>query len=170
MSKKIRQEFADQMLKLGSKDKSIVVLVGDISHGILQPFAKKNQDRYYNIGICEQSIVNMAAGLSKVGLNPVVHTIAPFITERAYEQIKLNVKGWAENKGKIIFINSGHNGCYTDAGRGHLIDDDIALCNALNIETYTPTSRGGLIRYIKNKLKDKNGTSFIRLGWDNCEW
>jgi len=90
MSKKIRQEFADQMLKLGSKDKSIVVLVGDISHGILKPFAKKNQDRYYNIGICEQSIVNMAAGLSKVGLNPVVHTIAPFITERAYEQIKLD--------------------------------------------------------------------------------
>ena len=88
--KKLRQQFADTTLELGTQDPRLVVLVGDISHGILQPFAKTCPDRYYNIGICEPSIVNMAAGLNKVGLIPVVHTIAPFITERAYEQIKLD--------------------------------------------------------------------------------
>ena len=72
--KKIRQQFADLMLEVGTRDKKLVVLVGDISHGILQPFAKKCPTRYYNIGICEPSIVNMAAGLSKSGLNPVVRT------------------------------------------------------------------------------------------------
>ena len=88
--KKLRQVFADTMHELGSIDKNLVVMVGDISHGILQPFAKENPDRYFNIGICEPAMVNLASGFSKVGLNPVVHTIAPFLTERSYEQIKLD--------------------------------------------------------------------------------
>tara|TARA_A100001015_G_scaffold241380_1_gene275479 strand:+ start:344 stop:613 length:270 start_codon:yes stop_codon:yes gene_type:complete len=83
--KKLRQEFADTMLEIGEKDENLVVMVGDISHGILKPFAEKYPNRYYNIGICEAAMVNLAAGLSKVGLTPVVHTIAPFIIERAYE-------------------------------------------------------------------------------------
>ena len=101
--KKIRQQFADLMLEVGTRDKKLVVLVGDISHGILQPFAKKCPTRYYNIGICEPSIVNMAAGLSKSGLNPVVHTIAPFITERACEQIKLDFGYQKQNINLIGF-------------------------------------------------------------------
>lgn len=88
--KHMRQEFADTMLEVGQVDAKLVVLIGDISHGILQPFAKACPGRFYNIGICESTIVNMAAGLAKVGLYPVVHTIAPFIVERSFEQIKLD--------------------------------------------------------------------------------
>ena len=51
--KKLRQEFADTMLEVGPNDKDLVVMVGDISHGILQPFAKACPGRYFNIGICE---------------------------------------------------------------------------------------------------------------------
>ena len=64
MTKKIRQEFASTMLEVGKKDKNLVVMVGDISHGILKPFAKACKNRYYNIGMW--ATVNMAAGLSKV--------------------------------------------------------------------------------------------------------
>ena len=49
--KKLRNEFADLMLDIGSKDHRLVVMVGDISHGILKPFAKKYPERYYTIGI-----------------------------------------------------------------------------------------------------------------------
>ena len=100
--KKLREEFADLMLEIGSKNKNLVVMVGDISHGILQPFAKKFPNRYYNIGICEPSMVNVAAGIKKIGLIPVVHTIAPFITERAFEQIKLDL-GY-QNLGANIIV------------------------------------------------------------------
>ena len=55
--KKIRNEFADTVYDIGSNDKNLVVIVGDISHGILQPFAKKFPNRYFNIGICEPSTV-----------------------------------------------------------------------------------------------------------------
>lgn len=88
--KRIRQQFADTMLEVGQNDPNLVVLLGDISHFILQPFAKACPGRYYNVGICEPTIVSMAAGLAKVGFYPVVHTIAPFIVERSFEQIKLD--------------------------------------------------------------------------------
>ena len=78
--KKTPQEFAYTMLEVGQQDRRLVVMVGDISHGILQPYAAACPGRYFNIGICEPTIVNMAAGLNKTGLIPVVHTIAPFIT------------------------------------------------------------------------------------------
>ena len=82
-TKKIRQQFADTMFEIGKKDSKLVVLLGDISHFIMKPFAKACPGRFYNVGICEPTIVSMAAGLSKVGLIPVVHTIAPFILERS---------------------------------------------------------------------------------------
>lgn len=53
MNKSIRQQFVDTMLDLGQEDADLVVIVGDISHFALQPFAKACPERYYNIGICE---------------------------------------------------------------------------------------------------------------------
>jgi transketolase len=67
------------MLEVGLADPRLVVLVGDISHFALQPFAKACPGRFYNVGILEPTIVNMAAGLAITGLLPVVHTIAPFL-------------------------------------------------------------------------------------------
>ena len=54
--KKLRQQFADTCIEIGKRPK-LIVMVGDISHGILQPYAKLFPERYYNIGICEPSIV-----------------------------------------------------------------------------------------------------------------
>lgn len=105
MTSNLRESFAQTMVKIGSKDENLMVMVGDISHGILQPFAQKFPNRYYNIGICEPSIINMAAGLSEVGLIPVVHTIAPFLIERSYEQIKLDF-GYQKRGINLISVGS----------------------------------------------------------------
>jgi len=122
--KKIRQQFADTVLEVGVKDKKLVVMVADISHGIMQPFAKKCSNRYYNIGICEPSIVNMAAGLSKSGLNPVVHTIAPFITERAFEQLKLD---FGYQKQNLNLVSVGGSFDYSKLGCTHHCYTDVSL-------------------------------------------
>ena len=86
----MRQTFANVVTEIAEKDENIVVMVADISHGIFSEFREKIKNRYFNIGICEPAIVNMAAGLNKVGINPIVHTIAPFLIERSFEQIKLD--------------------------------------------------------------------------------
>ncbi|MEK9776243.1 MAG: transketolase C-terminal domain-containing protein [Quisquiliibacterium sp.] len=126
--KKLREEFADTMLEVGPSDPRLVVMVGDISHGILQPYAKACPGRYYNIGICEPTIVNMAAGLNKTGLIPVVHTIAPFITERAYEQIKLDF-GYQMLSTNIISVGGAFD--YAQLGCSHHCYTDVSLISHL---------------------------------------
>jgi transketolase len=126
--KKLRQEFADTMLEVGPNDKDLVVMVGDISHGILQPFAKACPGRYFNIGICEPAMVNIASGMSKVGLNPVVHTIAPFITERSYEQIKLD---FGYQKQNLNLVSVGGSFDYSKLGCSHHCYTDVSLISHL---------------------------------------
>ncbi len=126
--KKLREEFADTMLEIGPQDPRLVVMVGDISHGILQTFAAACPGRYYNIGICEPTIVNMAAGLNKTGLIPVVHTIAPFITERAYEQIKLDF-GYQMLSTNIVSVGGAFD--YAQLGCSHHCYTDVSLISHL---------------------------------------
>jgi transketolase len=124
MTENMREAFAKMMVELGGIDDRLVVLVGDISHGILQPFAKQFPDRYYNIGICEPTIVNMSAGLSRVGLIPVVHTIAPFLIERSYEQIKLDF-GYQKRGLNLISVGGAFD--YSKLGCSHHCYTDVSL-------------------------------------------
>lgn len=124
----MRQQFTDTMLKVGQEDPNLVMLVGDISHFILQPFAKACPGRYYNIGICEPTIVTMAAGLAKMGFYPVVHTIAPFIIERSFEHIKLDFC-YQQLGGNLVTVGSAFD--YSGLGCTHHCYNDFALLKTL---------------------------------------
>ena len=87
----MRKDFAEKILEMAKVDDKLVVLIGDISHHLLKDFEEKYPDRFYNVGICEQTIVGMAAGLAMQGFKPIIHTITPFCVERAYEQIKVDL-------------------------------------------------------------------------------
>jgi len=126
--KSIRQQFADTMLEVGRVDPDLVVLVGDISHFILQPFAQACPGRYYNVGICEPTILSMAAGLSKIGFHPVVHTIAPFIVERGFEQMKLDFS-YQKLGGNLVTLGSVFD--YSNLGCTHHCYGDFALLKTL---------------------------------------
>lgn len=138
MDKKIRQEFADTMLEVGKEDPNLVVLVGDISHYILQPFAKACPGRFYNIGICEQSMVNLSAGLAKVGFIPVLHSITPFIIERSFEQLKLDF-GYQGIGGNIICIGAAFDNGFLGCTH-HCYDDFALLKNVENSQIVYPAS------------------------------
>ncbi len=91
-------------MSLMEKDPRIVVLLGDISvHSFKEAF-EKYPTRVYNIGICEQSMVGMAAGLAMAGFIPIVHTIEPFLVDRAFEQIKIDF-GYQQLKGNIVGVD-----------------------------------------------------------------
>ena len=124
----MKQQFADTMLEVGQVDPNLVVLVGDISHFILQPFAKACPSRYYNVGICESAIVGMAAGLSKMGFYPVVHTIAPFVIERAFEFLKLDFC-YQKLGGNLVMSGSAFD--YSNLGCTHHCYNDFALLKTL---------------------------------------
>lgn len=100
----MRQQFAKSVLEIMDKDDRVVVLLGDIGVHAFREVFKKYPTRCYNIGICEQSMVGMAAGLSMAGFIPIIHTIEPFLVERAFEQIKIDF-GFQELKGNIVGVD-----------------------------------------------------------------
>lgn len=132
----------------------------------------KWHDCNYNIincGVQEPNMVNIAAGLASQGKKVIIYGVAGFVIYKAYEQIKLNIKGWAENYGSIVFVNAGANGCYSVCGRGHLLDDDRQLMNALKIDFYDPIDRHTFVKNVKDGLKHI-GVRYIRLGLDGEKW
>ena len=167
--KSLRHTFADLMLDVGLKDPRLVVFVGDISHGILQPFATCCPDRYYNIGICEPSMVSMAAGLAKVGLIPVVHTIAPFITERSYEQIKLDF-GYQELSGNFITVGGSFD--YSQLGCSHHCYTDYSLFSHLVNSIIVAPGSSQEFRILFTALYAHEGPKLFRLNeyTHNFEW
>jgi transketolase len=116
------------MLAVGQEDENLIVMVGDISHGILQDYAAACPGRYYNIGICEPTIISMAAGLSRTGFHPVAHTIAPFLIERSFEQIKLDFC-YHKLGGNLVTVGSAFD--YSNLGSTHHCYGDFALIKTL---------------------------------------
>lgn len=150
--KPIRQQFADTMLEVGQTDPKLCVLVGDISHFALQPFAKVCPGRYYNIGICEPSMVSVAAGLAKTGLYPVVHTIAPFLIERSFEQFKLDFC-YHGLGGSIVTVGSAFD--YSNLGCTHHCYGDFALMKTLpGTHIYYPATAAEFDALFRATYKD----------------
>lgn len=87
----MRIRFGKVIRNLARRDKKIILLVGDIGYRVFDDFRDEFPERFLNLGICEQSIISVASGLALEGLKPWVYTITPFLIERPFEQIKLDV-------------------------------------------------------------------------------
>ena len=156
----MRQAFADTMLQIGQEDEKLVVLVGDISHNILQPFAKACPGRFYNVGICEPTIVSMAAGLSMSGLRPVVHTIAPFLVERSYEQWKLDF-GYQKLGGVAVSVGGAFD--YAGLGCSHHTYADCALMKAIPGSVVICPASPDEFKTLFQQTYDKQQLTYFRL-------
>lgn len=86
----MRKAFGKTIVKLAEKDPTIVLLTGDVEQE-MDEFKQKFPDRFFNLGLCEQTITSMAAGLAIDGMRPVVYSITPFVIERPYEQVKVDI-------------------------------------------------------------------------------
>jgi transketolase len=122
----MRKQLSKTFLELGA-DKNFAVLIGDISHFALRDFQAQYPDRFYNMGIAEQSMIGMASGMAMKGFFPVVHTIAPFITERALEQIKDDLC-YQELGVNLVSIGAAFD--YAALGCTHHCYDDFAILRA----------------------------------------
>ena len=113
-------------------------MVGDISHFLLRETEKIAPDRFYNIGICEQSMVGIASGMAIEGMRPIIHTISPFLVERAFEQIKNDI-GYQNTEVTIVTVGGTYD--YADLGCTHHCYGDIAMMRLIpNMQVFEPSS------------------------------
>jgi transketolase len=156
----MRKQFKETTTELAGVDQDIVMVFGDISVFLFNEFQKLYPDRFYNLGICEQALVSVAAGLSATGFTPFVHSIAPFITERALEQIKLDC---SYNNHPINIVSTGATFDYAWDGATHHAWTDLAFLRAIpDVEIFQPGSPKEVDRLIRWHYKSRK-TSYFRL-------
>jgi transketolase len=155
----MRKEFAKITSNLLAKNDNLVILLGDISVGL---FLKQEllPNRVFNMGVLEQSMISFAAGLSRGGILPFVHTISPFIIERAYEQIKLDLE---YNQNKVILVSANGPYDYNKLGPTHHCSADVPLLDLMkSINIFLPGRDEDVSTCINYALKKKL-SSYIRL-------
>ncbi len=157
----MRRKFGKLINEIARKDEKIVLVVGDIGYGIFDDFRKEHPKKFFNMGICEQSIIGAAAGMALEGLKPWVYTITPFLIERPFEQIKLDVDQQNANVCLVGFAD------YPTLGPSHSELDDKHLMSLFkNIKSYFPkdSEETELAIY---KSYQNSGPNFISLKNDN---
>lgn len=120
----MRKQFTQTLKDILHSDSRTCLLLGDIGVYGFRDEIKNLSNRVYNIGILEQSTVSLAAGLSKESLIPFVHTIAPFLVERAFEQLKIDF-GYQKLNGNFISVGSSYD--YASLGCTHHCPGDVSL-------------------------------------------
>lgn len=154
----MRRQFKDTVTDIAARDERAVVILGDISHYLFSAFQEKYPARFYNMGICENALISIAAGLSAQGYHPFVHTIAPFITERSLEQIKLDMC-YNEFGGNILSCGSSFD--YAWDGATHHCYSDLAILRLLpGMEVIQPGSRKELDVLLRSQYNNGRPTYF----------
>jgi len=125
-----RVAFAEEMIALARADRRIVAVCNDsVGSSNLVGFAKEFPDRLVNVGIAEQAMVGVAAGLANGGFIPVVSCAGPFLTGRALEQIKVDV---AYSNYHVVLCGQSPGMSYGELGPTHHSIEDFAWLRALD--------------------------------------
>ena len=156
----MRRTFGKIITELADKDEKIFVLVGDIGYRVFDEFREKHPDRFINIGICEQSMIGVSAGMALEGLKPWVYTITPFLIERPFEQIKLDIDQQNVNVKLVGFADYPHLGpTHTE------LNGKKMMSLFTNITSFYPKD-GEETEKMTNQAYKKIGPTFISLKSD----
>jgi transketolase len=156
----MRKNFYKYLTSLFKNDNRTVILLGDIGVFSLKSAFDHDSSRAYNLGIMEQSMIGAACGLSKSGFIPFVHSIAPFITERSYEQLKLNF-GYENVNSFVISVGNSYD--YAGLGCTHHCPNDLRIVSSIpNFKTYCPGNSGDVEEIISKNLNVQS-PKYVRL-------
>jgi len=153
----MRRTFGKVISEIADKDEKIYLLVGDIGYRIFDEYRDKHPSRFINMGICEQSIIGISAGMALEGLKPWVYTITPFLIERPFEQIKLDINQQNVNVKLIGYAD------YPSLGPTHSELNARKLMQLFsNITSFFPTN-GEETQAMTHHAYEKDGPAFISL-------
>ena len=157
-----RQVICDILIEKAADDRDIIVLCSD-SRGSasLGAFAARHPDQYIEVGIAEQNLVSVAAGLASCGKKAFAASPACFLSTRSMEQIKVDV-AYSNKNVKLIGISGGIS--YGALGMTHHSAQDIAALAAIpNMRCYLPSDRFQT-RALMEALLNDNLPAYIRVG------
>jgi len=133
----IRDAFFDSLYDIAKADKNVIFVTADCGAPSLDKFREDLKEQYYTVGIAEQNMIAVAAGLALEGKIPYTYAIAPFASLRCYEQIKVNLS--CMNL-PVTVVGVGAGLAYDIMGPTHHATEDISIMRALpGLAIYNPS-------------------------------
>lgn len=155
----MRQRFVEVMTGALDADPRVALVLADISVRLLGDAVARHPERVLNVGIREQLLVGVAAGLSLAGLRPVAHSYAPFLVERAFEQVKLDLGH--QDLGAVL-VSTGASYDEPGYGRTHQAPGDVALLDTLpGFSVHVPGHPTEVELLLRHEL-GRDGRAYLR--------
>ena len=120
----MRGTFVSTLVELATEDERIVLLTADLGFTVVEPFAERFPDRFFNVGVAEQNMVGIATGLAEAGYVPYVYSIATFASLRPYEFIR---NGPVHHRLPVRVVGVGGGFDYGTNGPSHHALEDLAV-------------------------------------------
>ena len=155
-----RIQFARTVADLVETDETVALVYAEISGQFLGDVERRHPDRVVNVGIREQLLVSVGAGLALTGLRPVVHTFGSFLVERAFEQIKL---GFGHQDVGGVLVGAGGSFDMAGGGRTHQSPGDVALMDTVpGIRIHAPGTSSEVDASLRSAVAD-GGLHYLRV-------
>lgn len=157
----MRTAFIDQLIQEARQHQDVFLVVGDLGYSVVEPFAEAFPDRFLNVGIAEQNMIGVAAGLAMEGYNVYVYSIGNFPTLRCMEQIRYDV-AYHDLSVKVVAVGGGY--AYGSLGASHHATEELGMLRTIPNMIITapgdPAEARALTTFSANTCKPM----YIRLG------
>lgn len=154
-----RDAVFQEIFELAKHDRNVMILSGDTGAFIFKKMQEELPGQFFNLGIAEQNMMSVAAGLAHAGKKPFVYAITNFTTFRCLEQIRIDVCG-ANLPIKILGTGTGFT--YSSDGLTHHITEDLTVMRVLpNLTIYSPSDYNSMASLIIN-MYDASGPTYLR--------
>lgn len=157
----MRNAFASEVTALAQENPNLVLLSGDIGNRLFDKFKEAAPGRFYNVGVAEQNMIGVAAGMAMSGLRPITYTITSFTTARCFEQIRVDL---CYHNLPVVIVGVGSGLGYASLGVTHHSCEDVASLGALPNMTVLAPGDAFETRAALRAAVAHNGPVYIRLG------
>jgi transketolase len=156
----MRDAFLEKLTELALADKDVVLLTADLGFGVFEDFESKFPGQYFNVGVAEQNMTGLAAGLALEGKKVITYSIGNFPTLRCLEQIRNDACYHDLN---ITIVASGGGFSYGSLGMSHHTTEDIAILRALPAMSVVAPGTAWEAGEATEALVKRDGVGYLRL-------
>ena len=157
----MRSAFFTALVNAAEANPNLVLIVGDLGFGVVETFARRFPKQFLNIGIAEQNMIGVAAGLALSGKTVFVYSIANFPTIRCLEQIRNDV---CYHKADVKVVSVGGGLSYGSLGMSHHATEDIAIMRSLPGLTVLAPGDPSEAQFATKAIASQHGPAYLRLG------
>jgi transketolase len=157
----MRNAFAKEITQIAEEDSRVVLLSGDIGNRLFDKFRERFPERFHNCGVAEANMIGVAAGLAQAGLRPVCYTIAPFVTYRCMEQIRVDL---CYHQLPVLVVGTGAGLSYASLGVTHHSCEEVGMLRLIpGMTVLAPGDRQELTALLRPALA-LEGPAYMRIG------